>query len=200
MVKSIDTKDYREYLDKEMSIMGILSAFSVLTAGGVLSAIMASDKSPAEALWRSESPLVTAGAVFCVLAASFFYKQRSDLAWHYGRLCLKEADNGLVDLTIPELLKEADSWATWWPYSVAFTSLISGFIGFGLGLIFFIASDHWFWLKSHQSAINGGLLAIGLCASCNIARYQYFVLNRYKYEDDYCKAYRKDRLNFWRRP
>jgi len=37
---AIDTKKYLEYLDKEMTIMGILSAIAIATPAGVLNALL----------------------------------------------------------------------------------------------------------------------------------------------------------------
>jgi hypothetical protein len=200
MAKSVDTKGYREYLDKEMSIMGILSAFSVLAAGGVLSAVMGSDKGAACELWKHEPLFIVVGAALCVLAASFFYKQRSDLAYYYGQICLVEALQSRDVQRAKELLEEADSWATWWAYSLGFTFLISGFLGFGLSLLFFVSSPHPFYIKSFQGEVECCVLFVGVLISCNIARLQYYVLKQYKDKEDYWEAYRQGPLNFWRRP
>lgn len=43
MTNALDLRKYLKYLDKEMSIMGILSGVSVIAPGGILSAVLASD-------------------------------------------------------------------------------------------------------------------------------------------------------------
>lgn len=49
----IKAKDYREYLDKEMTIMGILSAVSVAAPAGVLNFVLG-DRGRVVGLLRSE--------------------------------------------------------------------------------------------------------------------------------------------------
>src|SRR5690348_5833837 len=109
MTNAINTKDYVGYLDKEMSIMGILSGVSVVAPGGILSAVMASDKSAATQLWSSSSYIIVAGAALCIIAGLCFYKQRSRLAWFYGQICLTEALNPDDSDAIREWLRDADS-------------------------------------------------------------------------------------------
>ena len=87
----MDTKPYLEYLDKEMTIMGILSAVFLAAPAGILGAIASKDRQVTIAFWNAGKLFIVAGSVFCIAAAFYFYKERSSLAWHYGQTCLNEA-------------------------------------------------------------------------------------------------------------
>ncbi len=85
----METKEYLDYLSKEMTIMGILSGVSIATPAGILHAVLSKDD-PGN-LWSSGQVFIAAGSVLCVMAAGFFYKQRSLLAWYYDQIALTEA-------------------------------------------------------------------------------------------------------------
>jgi len=120
-----DAKEYLEYLDKEMTIMGILSAVSLAAPAGILNTFM-SDKGDLKAqIWEAGRFFVTAGSLLCVLAAFFFYMQRSRLAQFYGHICLVKA---LGEDPLAELLCDANSGKTYLPYCWGFTALVTGFI------------------------------------------------------------------------
>lgn len=65
------------------------------------------------------------GPALCVLAAGFFYKQRSTPAWFYGQICLAETfpDAPPPGKPSSDLIRGADYWSPWWPYSWGFTAL-----------------------------------------------------------------------------
>src|SRR4051812_24717195 len=87
-MKEEKPKIYLDYLDKEMTIMGILSTFCVIVSGGALDRIAGSDKAYFKDVWNNGSPYILLGSVFALLAALFFYLQRSLLAWYYGQISL----------------------------------------------------------------------------------------------------------------
>ena len=98
---------YLEYLDKEMTIMGILTAF----AGGVPSLVLdrtagASTSSPFSALWEVERPLILCGSLALFLAALYFYRQRSLLAYYYGQLALSTTPAAYRDKDPAEWIEE----------------------------------------------------------------------------------------------
>jgi len=70
----MDPKPYLDYLDKEMTIMGILSAFSVAALGGVFTILTKADQI-GPTLWSGGSVFLVAGSAYCLIAASLFYKQ-----------------------------------------------------------------------------------------------------------------------------
>src|SRR5271155_1026767 len=142
----MDTKPFLEYLDKEMSIMGILSAVSVLAPGGILSSVLANDKSTAAALWNDTSVFIVAGSTLCIIAGLCFYKQRANLAWFYGQICLDQALTNNDNERARQWLQDADSWEVWWLYSWGFTFLAAGFVEYFLAVSLHIAPQRWCWL------------------------------------------------------
>lgn len=194
-----DPKTYLEYLDKEMTIMSVLSTVSVLAAGGVLNSLLSSDKCIAREVWAQSHNLILAGASLSILAATFFYKQRSELAWHYGQicLCLSRSDASVTN-DVGNLLTKADSWASWYPYSWGWTCLIGGLISYGAGLGLYL------WLPKHLSGarfygvIELGVIGIGVVAIFIICHLQYYVLTTYSDEDDYWALFSIE-TNFWAR-
>jgi hypothetical protein len=126
--------EYRKYLDKEMTIMGILSAFSVSAVVIVLKGLGdAKSDSVLRAIWDQGAVFVVTGCLFALTAALFFYLERSILAWYYGQLCL--AENGLTLYSVRDWLYDADSWATWNRYKFAFALLSLSFFEFSCSLI-----------------------------------------------------------------
>src|SRR5580658_5701707 len=75
-----DCKPYLDYLDKEMTLLGVLSTFCVGFASIVLDRIVINlDKVTFfKTLWEEHITSVLAGSVLLLLAAWIFYKQRSD--------------------------------------------------------------------------------------------------------------------------
>jgi hypothetical protein len=79
---------YLDYQDKEMTIMGILSAFCVGTAGLVAKeALKVSDKGQL-VVYQEDFNYIVTGSGLMIVAAAAFYWQRSLLAWHYGQVSL----------------------------------------------------------------------------------------------------------------
>jgi hypothetical protein len=127
-----DTKLYLDYLDKEMTIMGVLSAFSVAVPSLVLSQVAgAKESSGLEKMWAAHPNLFAAGSAFLLLSALCFYRQRSLLAYYYGQICLALVPN-FAEQSRDEWLTEADSWATWLHYRWAFGFMVLGFVVYGL--------------------------------------------------------------------
>ena len=89
-------KPYLDYLDKEMTIEGILSAFCVAVGAVVFDRILGAKGDSASglvaALQYFSYPYVLAAIVGLMAAALFFYLQRSALAWRYGELSLVIAE------------------------------------------------------------------------------------------------------------
>ena len=133
-------KPYLDYLDKEMTIMGILSTFSVLVPAVVIERTASSpDGAFLHSIWDSGHSYLWLASILMLVAASLFYSQRSRLAWHYGQT--------IISITIPghngagwkQWGKDADSWQTWRPYDMAFTALRSAFYGYGASIM--VATD-----------------------------------------------------------
>jgi len=92
-------KPFLDYLDKEMTIQGILSAFCVAAAGVVFDRILGPrDASPFILhLQQVAHIFVLAAGAGLLLAAVFFYLQRSGLAWHLiGFIELRPENGGIL--------------------------------------------------------------------------------------------------------
>lgn len=119
-----DHESYLRYLTTEMTIMGILSAFFVAVPAWLLEKTLSAEQgsiaySCLSELSRAQIYLVVASILFFI-AAIFFYRQRSQLAWFYGQIALETAIPEYTEHRINEWLKEADSWESWIPYNTAF--------------------------------------------------------------------------------
>jgi hypothetical protein len=93
MTEPLDgTKAYLEYLDKEMTIMGILSTFCVAAAALLIDRVgSAGHDSFFEGLAKSHIVQVLIGSGLLMLAGLYFYLQRSILAFFYGSICMSIA-------------------------------------------------------------------------------------------------------------
>lgn len=120
---AIEPKPYLEYLDKEMTIMGLLSAFSVALASFATEKIISAEKGFLLKLWTHGQDHIITGAALAVLAAYLFYLQRSHLAWHYGQIALAECRAAASPDSVEEWLTWADGWDTWTRYQTGFTAL-----------------------------------------------------------------------------
>jgi hypothetical protein len=137
MADSDPVGDYCDYLDKEMTIMGVLSAFSVAVPALVLDRIAGAKEAEQPVLfdlWKHEQVLLATGSLAFFLAALAFYLQRSHLAFYYGQLRLSRSEARYKNVSSKDLLTDADSWATWISYNNAFALLILGFVIYGIAL------------------------------------------------------------------
>jgi hypothetical protein len=144
-----DSNIYLDYLDKEMTIMGVLSTFCVLVAGGALDRVSSSANTYFEVVWKHGNAFIIVGSIFALFAALCFYLQRSLLAWYYGQisLCLTKTKPEITGKTRSEKTEyeyslndwyaDADSWPTWIRYNCAFGFLILAFSEYGFALISF---------------------------------------------------------------
>jgi hypothetical protein len=130
-----DAKVYLDYLEKEMTIMGVLSAFAVSALAAVLWKVADVESNKASLLaqvWKTAPWLILIGAASHLLSALFFYRQRSRLAWYYGQIALATLKtNGRKD-AVAKLLADADGWDTWEHYWWGFVFLTIGFVGYGI--------------------------------------------------------------------
>jgi len=197
----VDTKQFLEYLDKEMTIMGILSAVCVAAPAGILNAVLSKESDVKTMFWNPGHFFIAMGSVLCILAAMLFYKERSTLAWYYGQICLTEelANKKAVSAKLREWLRDADSWETWWPYSWGFTFLVSGIAEYLLTLIFLLTPSHWPWLFAHLHTIKVlGFLTCPIVAGA-VAVLQRYAMTHYRLSDDYWADLRSDILGYFRR-
>jgi hypothetical protein len=171
------TNKYLEYLDKEMTIMGILSTFCVAVAALALDRMGSADvgkETLFTLLWRNQRLFVLLGSSCVALAAALFYRQRSVLAWFYGQICLSIESPSINGIETDDWYRDADSWATWIPYQTGFTALTVGATFFGYALI----------SASALLQIPVWLLWAPIMAGVAIQSSRMLVYRHYKYDED----------------
>ena len=129
--------DYCDYLDKEMTIMGLLTGFSVLVPALVLDRLAGASEREQTALfdmWAREQTVLGVASICFFLAALAFYLQRSQLAYFYGQLRLSCTEARYPNVTTKDILRDADAWSAWIRYQAAWALLIAGFVLFGVAL------------------------------------------------------------------
>ena len=130
-------KLYLDYLKIEMNIMGILSAFCMLTAGLVLEKTIGGDK-PGEglgALWRDGCLFVVLGSIAIFASGAYFYLQRSLLAYYYGQITLSIPTPEIPRSSTRKLLEESDEWVAWERYHVGILLSMMAFVQYLLALL-----------------------------------------------------------------
>lgn len=126
-------KPYLDYLDKEMTIQGILSAFCVAVGAAAFDRILGVRGEKASALvlnlQTNSRGFVLSAIVAVMIAALCFYLQRSKLAWLHGLISLAIMRE-MQDLSTPsdsfsfkDGLNIADSWSLWNMYKVGLAFL-----------------------------------------------------------------------------
>jgi len=169
-------KEYLDYLDKEMSIMGILSTFCVaavaLAIDRVGNADLAKD-TVFRRIWEQHSSYVLAGSGWLVLAAFCFYLQRSQLAYYYGGISLSIDNPEGHPWSTATWLAEADSWASWLRYRIGFMCLVLAFTSYAAAL--FGAAGSGRMLPIWPLWAMPMLIALEQVPHC-------WILRRYRYE------------------
>jgi hypothetical protein len=126
---------YLKYLDKEMAIMGILSVFTAVTPALALDRTLAAAKDSAGvALWAVASTPILIGSTALLLAAAFFYRQRSNLAYYYGQIALSLTPSAYGEYSTKNFVHEADLLTSWTPYFAAFFLTSYGFLAYGVAV------------------------------------------------------------------
>ena len=124
-------KPYLDYLDKEMTIMGILSAFGVGSAGLVAKEVLkVSTDGELFADLRGDFYYIVTGSGLMVLAGAAFYWQRSLLAWHYGQVSLWATDASVSGRELPDILQGSDPWTVWIPYQAGLWLTTAGLLAY----------------------------------------------------------------------
>jgi hypothetical protein len=119
---------YVEYLDKEMTIMGILSTFCMVVVGGcatLLSDVAKEQHGWFTSFWHAQGPFILCGSAAIVLSAFLFYRQRSLLSYCVGQIHLSSKYQECADGSPRELHERANSWKTWRYYRLAFICLFT---------------------------------------------------------------------------
>jgi hypothetical protein len=111
---SDETDGYLRYLGKEMNIMGILSTFCVAVPALFLERLASAAKDTDLAMiWSSGKTYFWIASALLLVSTALFYKQRSLLAFYYGRIALGEPPPRHVSVPDYETWADwADSWTT----------------------------------------------------------------------------------------
>ncbi len=175
-------KSYLDYLDKEMTIMGVLSAFSFALASFPAEKILSADKGFLKNLWDSGRDHLIAGAAIAVLAAYFFYLQRSHLAWFYGQIALADSLGPKRAESVADWLVWADHWDTWVRYHAAFATLTVSFAAYAYA----IAEALNPWLETVSKMWS---LWLPLFGSAVFTGWRWHVFVKFAEEDDPVKSW-----------
>jgi hypothetical protein len=123
----INVERYLSYLDKEMTIMGILSGFCGAALALAIKLLSSKDLPSRLVDIPSYAPVSLSLALLLLLfAALSFYRQRSLLAWYYGQIALEDSAH-ITNHRLPKWLKNADGWDTWMHYQRGFAFLAGTF-------------------------------------------------------------------------
>jgi hypothetical protein len=126
-----NVKPYLEYLDKEMTIMGILSAFCIGTAALVAKEVLKiSDEG--QLFWAHQADFyyIVTGSGLMLVAAGAFYWQRASLAWHFGQVSLWATDAMASGRPLLDILQESDTWTVWIPYQAGLWLTAAGILAY----------------------------------------------------------------------
>ena len=170
-------KNYLEFLDKEMTIMGILSAFCIGVVSLTLDRLLSAKQDDNSYFFRVAVvgwQYVILGSVAIVIAAVCFYLQRSLLASNYGEICYQEA-MGERD-SDGKYLKDTYPWTFWISYQLGFGALVVGFVEYGLAL----TSPGTIRLQRHTTWT--GLLALIIAAAILSLWIMFLLSEKYKNE------------------
>ena len=126
-------KSYLDYLDKEMTIQGILSVFCVGFSAAVFDRVLrvtdTTNTDLIKNLQTNSLSFVLAAIIATMVAALFFYCQRSKLAWLHGQISLAVTRTMKHIPTPPdgyefgEGLEIGDSWSLWNSYLMGWSFL-----------------------------------------------------------------------------
>jgi len=179
-ITNVKAEHYLGYLDKEMSIMGVLSTFCLAVPSLFFERVISADPNSIAhdflvALWHNGSLFLVVASCLMLCGAAFFYKQRSKLAWFYGQIALKMALPDYTARDLAQCLKDADSWETWIPYHSAYYATISSTTGFA----FAILAVYFQFIHAHSCFIAVALLAIFILVLALVGRNA----KRFKYDE-----------------
>jgi hypothetical protein len=176
-----DTKAYLEYLDKEMTIMGILSTFCV--AAGAVTVERAGSALPTTffgVVAQYHMPAVLCGSALFMASALSFYLQRAHLAFYYGAICFTAALHEPNRQTVHDVLREMDSWTLWLRYRAGF---------FFLSLAFLVLSHAAYAAKWGDKCRLASLEWILISASTLVVLIHGAILSTYRYEEHPYEAF-----------
>jgi hypothetical protein len=99
-----------------MTIMGLLSAFAIAVTSFATEGILSAKEGLLSEIGSTGRIHVLAGAASALLAALFFYLQRSHLAWCYGQITLAQSRGASSPEPVQYWLTRSDGWDNWKRY------------------------------------------------------------------------------------
>src|ERR1017187_1014520 len=136
---SQESEAYLGYLDREMTIMGILSAFCAAVPALILERLASAQGNELAEIWSRGEWFFWSASVLMLCSAALFYKQRSLLAFYYGRIALGKPLNGESASGLNVWKDLADSWTTWIPYQAGFGTGVAAAVEYAFA---FLAYKH----------------------------------------------------------
>jgi hypothetical protein len=147
MPDSEDVKIYLEYLDKEMTIMGVLSTFCVAAVALIIDKVNTADKPDLYGELATMHPVqVYLGCALLLIAGLCFYLQRSRLAHYYSSICISIVNKDATEWDTKRWLTEVYTFYAWMRYRVGFQILALVPIIFGHAVyqsIYKTCDPHW---------------------------------------------------------
>jgi hypothetical protein len=128
---TIAAKPYLDYLDKEMTIMGVLSGFSFAAA-----ALLAKESSLLSAIAHqalgsmANAYFVILGVLLMAGAGVSFYLQRSHLALRFEGLALWATGTLPAGESLGEVISGGDTWSFWIPYQLGIVLAIGSLFAY----------------------------------------------------------------------
>jgi len=187
-------KPYQDYLDKEATIMGVLSAFAIGVAGLAIKEVLPVEESgelfPGT---RADVWYIVAGSALFIVAGAAFYWQRSNLLWHYGQLALWATDTKASGRTLQGILKENDRWATWIPYQIGLALVAAAFVEYAGALLPKSALDPLARVLPTQANVETSYVAAVILGSLGGVAWIVFVRLRRDHTDNSIQASRPRR-------
>jgi hypothetical protein len=160
----IDPKPYLDYMDKEMTLCGIITTFSLACVLFMMDKMFSSIKATDTTIQIDfKSIYFLMSIISLVIAAFLLFKLRAELAYNYGQISLEITSKGFTGKSIENWLKDVDSWEFWNPYFYAIALIICAFIQIAVFLLinfYKISLDYYWSLLVFGFSIIGGYITI----------------------------------------
>ena len=187
MPKQDPAEFYLDFLDKEMTIMGILSTFCVAVVALVLDKVLGVKEGEHTFLsdvWKFGQYYIATASALMLISGLVFYRQRSLIARYYGGICLRLSKPDKPE-KLSSLIEEAHSGKTWFHYYTAFVIMGLAGINYAAALCASGSNPSSYWIRNHYLSASVLALTVGII----IIIFGNAVLVRHKYEDEPFKAF-----------
>jgi hypothetical protein len=123
---NIDAKAYLEYIDKEMNFCGIITTFSLGCVLFMFDKLLS--KNDALPIINFTSFYFISALISLTVAAFLLFRQRSNLAHHYGQISLETVSPTFTGKSLSKWLAEVDDWSFWNLYVYAISLIKCAFV------------------------------------------------------------------------